>query len=395
MRVLLIHNYYRSSAPSGEDAVFENEKRMLETGHDVEVYSKHNDDLEDARITNKVKIALNAIWNTETAVEVGVKIRRFCPDVVHIHNTFPQISPSVYAACHAEAVPIVQTLHNYRFVCANGLLLRDGKPCQACVGHIPLPALRHRCYRGALSATGAVVGMQLVLRMNEARRRYVNTFIALTEFARLTLSRGLRQGARVVVKPNFLPSPPPLGIPAMRKRQAVFVGRLTQEKGVEVLLDAWLGLDSIKLVIVGDGELREKLEKRAINERLNVEFVGRQPRAAIFEIINQSLLMVVPSICFEGFPMVVLEAYSCGTPVVASNIGSLAEVIEDGVTGRLFEAGSSDALRSLLLDESFIGKAAELGRSCLQKFESTYTESINRQQLESIYRSALVPRNVA
>ena len=392
MKVLVAHDHYRSSAPSGEDAVYRNERNLLESrGLDVVPFECFNDDIEDGSLAAKIRVAADTAWSRRTYARLSELIRRARPDVAHFHNTFPLMSPSVYAACRDHSVPVVQTLHNYRLICAGAMLTRNGRPCEQCVGHAPWPALRHRCYRDSLPATSAVVWM---LTRNRARRTYetlVDRYIALTRFAAEKLVAGGLPPDRMELKPNFLPRP--RGPGAGDGNYAVFVGRLSREKGLRTLLEAWKAVKGLPLKIVGDGPLRPDLEDTARRNALAVEFVGRRTSEEVLDLLASAALCVVPSEWYEGFPMVVVEAYSCGTPVVASRIGSLSEIVVEGVTGAGFEPGNAADLAARV--SALVAnrpRLAALRRTTRAEFDSLYTADRSYETLLAIYSRAIENR---
>ena len=389
MKILIAHNYYRSSAPSGEDTVFRNEQALLlDNGVGVVTYELFNDKIDTSSLIHRTKLALNTAWSDDTYQAVGHLIKQTKPDIAHFHNTFPQISPSAYAACRDSGVPVVQTLHNFRFICPGGLLLRDGRPCEDCVGKNLLPALRYRCYRGSLPATGALVWMLLRNRWQGTYTTLVNRYIALTEFAAGKLIAGGLPRDRMSVKPNFVtgisaPSPGKGGY-------AVYVGRLSAEKGVRTLVSAWKRLPHVPLKILGDGPLRAELEQAAEIEKLPIEFLGFCDRATIVDVVGHAVFQIVPSEWYEGFPMVIVEAYACGTPVVASRIGSLDEIVEEGVTGVKFEPGNpgdlSDKVNALWADRA---RHTMLRLTARESFEKNYSREKNYEALMAIYEAAI------
>lgn len=393
MKVLLAHNHYRSAAPSGEDAVFRNEWRLLrQNGIEVVAYERFNDEIPEEHWSAQAGVALASAWSRATYRELSRLIRRTRPDVAHFHNTFPLVSPSAWAACRDQGVAVVQTLHNYRLVCAGGLLTRDGRPCEECLEGSMLPALRHRCYRASLAATGAVVWMLVSNRLRGSYRELVDRYIALTGFAADRLAAGGLPRERIEIKPNFIEH---TRAPA-RKRAAyaVYVGRLSAEKGVRTLLQAWKSVEGLALKIVGDGPLRDELERQARRDGLDAQFLGRLAPEAVLDVVGRAYLQVVPSEWYEGFPMVVVEAYACGTPVVASRIGSLDEIVDEGQTGMKFRAGDAadlakvvNALRRLpALLEAMRGQAHRM-------FRERYSPERNFAQLMAIYQRALARRN--
>jgi glycosyltransferase involved in cell wall biosynthesis len=389
MKVLLAHDFYRSSAPSGEDAVFHNERALLENnGVEVIPFERFNDSIDDSTLSQRIQLTMNTVWSEKTYRELTTVIRGVRPDIAHFHNTFPLISPSAYAACQENDVPVVQTLHNFRFICANALLMRDGRPCEDCVGTNLLPALRHRCYRGSLSATGALVWMIASNRWRGSYSNNVDRYIALTQFAAGRLVQGGLPENRMAIKPNFLPDTPTVGKGG--GNYAVYVGRLTDEKGVRTLLSAWRLVKGLTLKIIGDGSLRSELEEFVARENLDVQFLGFCGKTEILEVIGRAEFQIVPSEWYEGFPMVILEAYACGTPVIASRIGSLDEIIEEGITGLKFEAGNpidlAEKIHTLLSDH---GHLSTLRKNARALFEEKYAPDKNFSMLMEIYQRAI------
>jgi glycosyltransferase involved in cell wall biosynthesis len=389
MNILLSHCHYRSSAPSGEDAVYRNERALLERhGHTITPLELFNDDIDDSTLARKISVARETVWSQSSYDAVAKLIRTCKPDVAHFHNTFPQLSPSVYAACQDNGVPVVQTLHNYRFVCANGLLLRDGKPCEDCLTGGVFNALRHRCYRNSLPATSALVWMQVSHRRSGTYQNQVNRYIVSAQFPMPRLIQGGLPQHRLMVKPNFLPDPPAYG--GERGNYAVFVGRLTEEKGVRTLVNAWKHLSGIPLKILGDGALRPELEQIVREHKLNIEFLGFQTREQVLSIVAKAALQIIPSECYEGFPMAMLEAYASGTPVLASRIGSLDELVEENVTGRKFAAGNAEDLariaRQMIDNDSQLIK---MGRHAREIYLEKYSAERNYDMLMEIYQEAI------
>lgn len=392
MKVLLVHNKYRTSAPSGEDIAVANERRMLESrGVEVIAFERCNDDLDDSSLMAKAAVTLNTVWSRRSRSELTKVLREFRPDIAHVHNTFSILSPSVYGACRAAGVPVVQTLHNFRLFCPGALFLRDGKPCEACVEKNLLQSIRYRCYRNSVAATATLATMLSVHRAIGTYERDIDRYIALTQFARGRFANAGIVDAKLVVKPNFIPNPPDPG--HGEGRYVVFVGRLTEGKGVETLIDAWRDLGSVRLRIVGDGSLRNQLENRAKSEGLNIEFTGKQDRAAVLEAISNATFLIMPSVWYETFGLVVAEAFACGTPVLVSRIGSLDELVQEGKTGAKFTAGDprdlANAVRTLLSDESRLRQMRTEARAF---FDAHLTEEKNYSQLMAIYGDVLAKR---
>jgi glycosyltransferase involved in cell wall biosynthesis len=388
MKLLLIHNYYRTSSPSGEDNVARNESKLLEkNGIDVVRYEKFNDVIDESSMLKRLRLGFEYARSGKTYHEVSSLIKQTEPDIAHVHSLHPQITPSVYTACHDLGIPVVHTLHNYRYICPGALLFRDGRSCEDCIGKFPFSALRHRCYRDSLPATGSVVWMIVYNRLRGILNNHVDRYIALTNFAKSRLTAGGLPAERIDTKPNFLPDPPLAGNGS--GNYAVFVGRLSKEKGLHTLLSAWTAVDDMDLKVIGDGTQRSELEAQARREGTNIAFLGMLPRKDVLAIVGEARMQLVPSEWYEGFPMVIVEAYACGTPVIASRIGSLNEIVLDGETGVKFEPGNpqelAEKINSLAHDKQTL---ATMRRKARRLFEEKYTAERNFSTLMEIYQRA-------
>jgi glycosyltransferase involved in cell wall biosynthesis len=389
MKVLIVHNKYRTSAPSGEDVAVGNEQRMLEDrGVEVVAFERCNDDLDDSTVTARTSLAINTIWSQRSRSELRQVLRRSRPDVVHVHNTFSMISPSIYGACKAEGVPVVQTLHNFRFFCPSALFLRDGKPCEQCLEKSLLQSVRYRCYRGSVKATATLAAMLTLHRAIGTYSRDINRYVVLTQFARRKAVRAGIAEEKLVVKPNYIPNPPPAG--GGGGGYVAFVGRLLEGKGTKTLVEAWRHLPLVKLKIIGDGALRPELEATTRSQNLNIEFMGMQKRPVVMDAISGADLLIVPSEWYEGFPLVIAESFACGTPVLASRIGSLEELVDEGVNGRKFAAADPQelaaAVRVMLADKSALHRMRANARAY---FDAHLTEQANYAQLMNIYSAVI------
>ena len=385
MRVLVLHNRYQVSG--GEDTAVRREIESLAgAGITVDLLEVDNDGIKGA--VSEIQTALLLPYSPPARRMVAERIRSFQPDVVHVHNFFPRLTPSVYDAAFRAGLPVVQTLHNFRLVCANALLFRDGKVCTECLGRaFPLPAIRHACYRGSHAGSAAVALMIGVHRQRETWSRRVSRFIALTHFARLIFAAetGIPDD-RIAVKPNSAPDP---GLGDGAGGYALYAGRFSTEKGIETLLaasalDGGLGLP---LKVAGSGPLQPKIE--AAHRAGRLEFVGLQDSESIRRLMHGARVLLVPSICFEGLPMVVPEAFGAGLPVVASRIGALETLIDHGANGLLVEPGNPRALtgavRRLAADQEFY---AALRRRARRAYDSLYRPETNAELLLSIYQEA-------
>jgi glycosyltransferase involved in cell wall biosynthesis len=368
--------------------VYRNERALMERQIEVIPYERFNDDIDESTLGKKFQLALDGSWSRRTYQELSALIKNNRPDIAHFYNTFPQISPSAYAACRDNGVSVVQTVQNYRFVCPNGLLLRGGKPCEDCFGTNFLPAIRYRCYRASLPATGAVVWSLLSNRWRGTYNHFVNRYIAPTQFAANKLVEGGLPKHRMEVKPNFLPIIPDPGKGS--GGYALFAGRLSSEKGLHTLLEAWKRVKGLPLKIAGEGPLRGELQSLAILQNLPVEFLGCVSYSEVLNLTRNALCLVVPSEWYEGFPMVVVQALACATPVIASRLGSLGEIVEEGKTGLKFEAGNPQDLairvNELVSDSSRLALMRIHARSA---FEEHYTAEKNYSKLMEIYQSAI------
>lgn len=383
MRVLMLHNRYLNSG--GEDVAFASESELLRRhGCEVDLYEESNERIEQLGV---LRTGVRSIWSPETYRRVRRLLRVKPYDVVHVHNFFPLISPSAYYAARAEGVPVVQTLHNYRLMCLPATFLRDGRVCEDCLGKsVALPGVWHRCYRNSTVASGAVAAMGTAHRLLGTWQKMVDVYIALTEFGRGKFIEGGLPGERIMVKPNFVDRDPGPGSPG---GYALFVGRLVVEKGINTLIDAWRKPGRrIGLKVVGDGPLRDAVETVA-SEIDGIECFGWQPHDRVMELIGGAKFVVVPSLLYEGQGLVAVESFARGTPVIASDIGSLAEVVRHGETGLLFRPGDPDDLADKverMLDDD--DARIRMRKGARAEFEARYTADRNYDRLMEIYAAA-------
>ena len=389
MKVLLVHCFYRSSAPSGEDSVYRNEKKLLEeNGYSVITYEKRNDDLDNVSTIKKVTAGVEFIWSPRAFREISEIIDEHKPDIAHFHNIFPQISSSAFAACKRKGIPVVQTLHNFRYICPAGLLQRENKPCEKCLEGTLLSSLIHKCYRNSFVATLPMAAMITFNRITGSFKNNVDHYIALTNFAKTRFIAGGLPPEKISIKPNFVNDiehcQPITG------DYVVYIGRLTQEKGVATLIEACKKTKQIPLKIVGDGELRQQLESTCIQYDLNVEFLGYQNKDSVMALIRGSRFLVLPSECYEGFPVTIAEAYACGKPVLGSKIGSLDEIIVENVTGRKFSFGSENSLAKTMQEMWADQEGLKImSKNARDAFDHKYNPKINLQMLSTIYNQVV------
>jgi len=386
MRILIGHNQYQQ--PGGEDAVARAEADLLkQNGEEVVVYERSNREIDSFSLPKKMSYAWQLNWSKRTYEELRDLLKRFKPDVVHFHNTFFMMTPSVFYACKDEGVAVVQSLHNFRMFCANGLFYRNNTVCEDCVRKSPWEGIRHRCYRGSSLLTACVARMIKDHRDRGTWGKKVDLFITATEFTKQKYVQHGIPAARIKVKPNFVYEDP--GKNTQPGTHALYVGRLSPEKGVEVLIKAWEQLTQIPLKIIGAGELMGVLKESARNLS-HVEFVGYAPPAEYDKYMRQAAVVIVPSVCYENFPRIVAEAYAYGIPVVASRLGSLPELVREGKTGTLFEAGNTSDLagkvKILFGQENVLPAMRQQAR---EEYESKYAAQKNYQGLKDVYLQAV------
>lgn len=383
MRVLVVHNFYQHKG--GEDAVFAAETAMLQAnGHEVFEFTAHNDSLQGK---NLVEIALNTLWSSTAKRDLAELIAKVQPEIVHFHNTFMSISPSAYYACKEANLPVVQTLHNYRLVCPKATLFRGEDLCTACVGNtLFIPAIRHACYRDSSLQTLGVAAMLNLHRLLKTWDTQIDKYICLSENSRQIFVDGGLPADKMMVKGNFLEKDPGIGL--SDERYFVFLGRLSPEKGLSILLNAWKDLRDIPLKIIGEGPMREELSSFIQEHQMkHVELLGFMPHAEALELVKRATAQVVPSQWQEPFGLVAIEAFACAKAVVASKLGALSNIVEDGVNGLHFDAKDSASLAEkvkLLWEDP---KTTErMGKNARQSYEQNYTSAANYQVLMKAYQ---------
>ena len=400
MKIVLAHNFYGSEAPSGENHVYLEESRLLrEAGHHILEFTRNSDEIRAAGYWGMIRGGLSTPWNPFAAVKLRQLIKREQPDVLHVHNVFPLLSPAILHAAAGLPTAIVLTLHNYRLFCAAGIPMRDNQVCTRCLDeHSVLPALRYGCYRGSRTATVPLAAMISLHRRLGTWHRTVDAFIALTPFQRDTMVGAGLPKSLVKLKPHFYRNPPSPVMWSARDHQVVYVGRLGAEKGVEFLIRAWQlwGEGAPRLDLIGDGPERGALEEmvRASGQGRYVSFRGQLSFSETQRHISRARLLVIPSLSFEGFPMVIREAYALGVPVAGSRLGSIPGIVVDGKTGRLFRPGDAlDLYRTLreLWDAPLL--LEQMGKRARTEFEARYTAERNHATLMEIYQSALRVRH--
>lgn len=388
MKILLVHNSYQEAG--GEDVVFHQEGQLLRwAGHQVIEYRRSNDEIEKYSAIRRLDLIRSTIWASDSRSTLGRLLEAERPDLVHVHNTFPLISPSIYSVCQERRIAVVQTLHNYRLLCPAANFFRDGKPCEDCLHHGLWQGVAHACYRNSRMATAAAALMLTVHRQKKTWEKMVDLYVALSAFARGKFIEGGLPADKIVVKPNFLSFDP--GCRKVPGAHALFVGRLSPEKGLPTLLKAWSRLGQpVPLRIVGDSPSQPEMKALAASfGSPDIQFMGRLPREQAIAEIKRARFLIFPSEVYETFGLSIIEAFACGVPVIASNLGAMQEIVEAGQTGLLFRAGDAEDLaQKVAWAWSHTDAMEELGRNARAAYEAKYTAERNYLALMEIYGKA-------
>ena len=378
-RILVVHNRYQLAG--GEDAVVDAEIALLRyNGHTVEAYLRDNHELTDMTAFNAFA---QSLWSRRSGDELAKIAQEFRPDVIHAHNTFALVSPSIYWQASRLGIPLVQTLHNFRLLCVQAMFLHENQPCEDCLGHLPWRGVARKCYRDSRLQSAAVAAMLGMHRALGTYRHKVTRYIALNEFCRQKFIEGGLPASRIAVKPNFVDIE---AQPAAVRNGGLYVGRLAPEKGIDVLVRAVRKLPRVTLDVIGTGPEDGKLDEAG--PQLNR--LGWLQPADIFDRMRRAAYLVMPSVWYENFPVTLLEAFANGLPVIASRLGALRELIEHGRTGLLFEPGSPDDLaRHIAWAEAFPEKMRAMGENARAVYEARYTPQENYRLLTGIYEEAL------
>lgn len=379
MKILIAHNAYQLSG--GEDAVVEAEVALLKShGHEITLYRRHNDEL---NAMSRPAAAMSAFWSRQAAGDIARLCEDFHPDVIHAHNTFPLISPSILWSAARLRIPIVQTLHNFRLLCPQATFLREGKVCEDCLGKLPWRGVTHKCYRASTVQSAVAAGMLATHRMLGTYRDRVTTFIALSAFCRDKFVAGGLPAQRFRIKPNFVVSN---SEPSWDDRSGgLYVGRLSTEKGIDVLIGAARRLPAHSLRVAGGGPLEADV-KAAFGDA----HLGFRPHAEVQALLGRARYLVAPSTCYETFGLALVEAFACGTPVIASGHGAFAEIVQDGVSGLLFRPGdAADLAAKIAWAESHPQEMLRMGVAARLDYEEKYTPQRNYDMLIEIYEDAI------
>jgi len=378
MNVLLIHNFYNTTG--GEDVVVKNEKSLLhKEGHSVHTFFVDNEKV--VGVFRKIITAILVHYSPSMKKYVKNYLKNSSADIVHVHNFFPRITPSIFDSSRASNVPTVMTLHNYRIVCPTSLLMHQGEICEKSFYKSAYWAVPYKVYRNSYVGTFVLSHMIEYHKRKKTWQHKVDKFICLTDFSRNKFIQAGLPKDKLVVKPNFCEDP---GYDSniTRKAQCVYIGRLSEEKGINVLNEAWRRI-KFPIQVIGEGDL-------IFSSSPFFCLKGRQNKEQVIQSIKISQFVVVPSVCYEGFPMAIVEAFACGTPVICSKLGSMEEIVTDGVTGLHFEAGNPKDLAEKvqwMVDNP--AKAREMGRNARNEYLQKYTPERNYEMLMDIYQQAI------
>jgi glycosyltransferase involved in cell wall biosynthesis len=382
MHILGVHNHYQIRG--GEEECFKAEVGLLrQNGHQVDLFEETNDRVAQL---GSLQTLLRTFWSGETYRTVRQRLTAQRYNVVHVQNFFPLISPSVYYAAKDRGVPVVQTLHNYRLVCPNAQLFREGHPCEACLQKsIPLPGIIHACYRGDRTASGVTAAMLMLHRLLNTWTETVDRYIALTEFARDKFIEGGLPADKIVVKPNFVADP---GMGSGSGGYALYVGRLATEKGIDLLLRSWQTIGkTIPLKIVGDGPMRDQVIE-ATETIEGVEWLGRRSLAEVYHLMGEAKMLIFPSLWYEGLPRTIIESFATGTPVIAADLGAMSRLVTSGETGLHFTAGSQESLAAQVeWAAAHPHRLSEMRHQARIEYKERYTAEANYEQLMQLYHS--------
>jgi glycosyltransferase involved in cell wall biosynthesis len=383
MKVLLCHNFYQQFG--GEDQSFFDDVALLRShGHEVVEFTRHNDDVDTM---SRFRLAAATIWNAGVYRELRSLIQRHRPDIVHCTNIFPLISPAAYQAAHDENVPVVQALGNYRLLCPGATLLRDGAVCESCLDKsFAWPAVVHGCYRQSRLASAVVAGMAATHRMKGTWQR-INRYYAPTRLARDVFIRAGMPAERIDVRPYMVN--PDLGAGEGSGGYALYVGRLSPEKGIATVLEAWAQLrDDISLRVIGDGPCRQMVDDAATRDS-RITALGYLPLTEVYAQLREATCLVMPSVWYETFGRTIIEAYAAGTPVIASRMGAMQELVSHRETGLLFEPGSPAALSRAVSDMFHGTDLIAMRARARSEFEEKFTTEQNYHQLMGIFERTL------
>lgn len=380
-KILMVHNFYQIGG--GEHTVFENEINLLrKNGHKVVTYTRSNDELKKSKL-KLLLLPLSTVWSFKTYREVKKIIKKENIDIIHCHNTFPLISYSVYYVARSFKIPVVQTIHNFRFLCPAGIFYRDEKVCEDCKEKGSFKyALKNKCYRNSKIQTAVVVAMLKIHRLLGTYKK--NSYIFLTEFNREKFSEIIDvNNENTFIKPNFVKKVCVKNTNIKNEIKFIFAGRLEENKGIKFLLNAWENMPSYyKLHIYGDGNLKNYVEENC-EKKENVKYLGFKSKKEIFNDLIGAKALIFPSNWYEGYPMIIAESYSIGIPVISSNIGNQKDIVINSRAGELFDFNNIDSFRKCI--DNTIKKFDEYSFNAKKYYDKYLNEDYNYKKMEDIY----------
>ncbi len=391
MRILILHNKY--IWPGGEDASVDEQVRLLRNhGHEVFAHIVDNQTLvEQGRLRTLLALWRGA-WSKESYKKISALVREIQPDIVHVHNFWFALSASVFAAVRARGVPVVATLHNFRLLCASGVLLNNrGQACDKCVGRSVWPGVWGRCYHGSFPASLMVARMIMRGRRRGTWKRDVDLFLVPSRFCREQIRKGIGINARVCAPGVELVKGNGQKAKGEDMPHFAFVGRLSREKGLFTLMEAWKQVEdktSARLRVIGNGPLRAELEQAAHD--LRVDFAGQLGTTEVSDELEACRALVLPSECYETFGRVVVEAYSHSRPAIVSRMGGPSELVDHGQTGLLFAPGDANDLARKIMDLLHDPEQCEnMGKNAREKYEQEFTPEAGYERLMRAYETIL------
>ena len=379
MNILIIHNKYKISG--GEESVVLNEEHLLKN-HGQRVKIVYFNNAEISGVFQKIKVATGILYCNTSKKSLKTEIKNFSPDVIHVHNIFPKISPSIFFLANKLNIPIVQTIHNYRMICPSATLLFNGRVFEKSLDQsFAWSAIKHKVYRNSYLQTFILAFHNFFHNLIDTWKSKVSGFIFLTDFAKRKFidSKLLLDENKLFIKPNFVEDK---GFNYEREKHFLFVGRLSEEKGIDVLLESFSNTEHI-IRIIGTGPIESRVVKAAFVNP-NIVYLGKQPSKRVIEEMKVCRALIFPSVRYEGMPMTILEAYSTGCPVIASNLGAMADLIVDGYNGLHFKVGDR-----LDLLEKLDGLTDKMSLNARKSYLEQFTPEQNYKVLMSIYKRVI------
>ncbi|MEM6352770.1 MAG: glycosyltransferase family 4 protein [Cyanobacteria bacterium P01_D01_bin.14] len=386
MKILMVHNRYQIQG--GEDRSFDSESQLLEQyGHQVFRYIRENNEI--AQTISRLEVGVRSVWSQTDYLEINRVIEEFSPDIVHVQNFFPLISPSVYYAARKHNIPVIQSLRNYRLWCLNAYFFRASSPCELCLDKpVALPGIFHRCYRDSYLQSTAVALMQSTHRLLRTWQKKVDRYIVLTDFFKDKAVQGGLPDKKLSIKPNFVATDP--GAAYTKENFLLYVGRLSPEKGIQTLLAAWMQHSDLPtLKFIGRGPMVEDIQKVA-GQREHVDYLGELPLNDVYDWMGKAKALVFSSQWYEGLPRTIIEAFAKGTPVITSRLGAMENLVGHQYTGLHFELGNvEDLVRQIRWMEAHPQEWAVIQQNARKEFELKFTAERNYQLLMAIYQRAI------